>query len=80
MPSHPVLAHSSKDALKIYQELGELTEKELLELHHLYTPVRREGYLRSIYSYHAGAIARGVYDRWAATHTCKACEQASKEV
>ena len=77
MASHQVLTYSSSDALKAYRELGELTDAELLELRHDYTETRRLSYFRNIYGYHAGAIARGVNDRWAAKHYCKACEQAS---
>lgn len=73
MASHQVTAYSSGEALKIYRELGELTEAELTELHHVYSQVGRANYFRNIYGYHAGAIARGVYERWAANHTCKAC-------
>jgi hypothetical protein len=76
MASHQVAAYASGEALKIYRELGELTEDELMALHHVYTKVGRMNYFRNIYGYHAGAIARGVYDRWADTHACKACKQA----
>lgn len=78
MPSHQVLSYTSGEALKTYRELGELTADELSGLHHSYSPGGRANYFRNIYGFHAGAIARGVYERWAKLHdaqACKACEQ-----
>jgi hypothetical protein len=83
MASHQVMSYSSGEALKIYRELGELTPDELSGLHHSYSHVGRLSYFRNIYGYHAGAIARGVYERWADAHdseACKACKQATNLV
>lgn len=66
-------AYGSAEALAIYRELGELTEKELVGLHHDYSRVGRMNYFRNIYGYYAGAIARGVYERWASGHECSKC-------
>lgn len=73
MPSHVQLSLGSAEALTAYRELGELTDKELENLHHNYTKTARMNYLRNIYGYHAGAIARGVYERWAGNHSCSKC-------
>lgn len=62
----------SKEAVAIYKELGELTEKEMLMLRDQYSSVGRANYLRNIYGYYAGQVARSAYDRWLAKNPAKA--------
>lgn len=68
----------TQEALAIYRELGELTDKEMNDLYHSYSRVGRENYFRNIYGYSAGQIARQVYETWAGTHErCKRCPSMS---
>lgn len=62
----------SKEAVQIYKELGELTEQEMLMLRDQFSKVGRMNYLRNIYGYHAGAVARAAYERWLAKNPVKA--------
>lgn len=63
-------AREAPAAQRIYKELGELTEPEMMDLYHCYTSVRRASYFRSIYGFAAGQVARAIYNRWARLHTC----------
>jgi hypothetical protein len=63
---------SSKEAVQTYKELGELTEQEMLMLRDECSKVGRYNYLRNIYGYHAGAIARAAYERWLVKNPAKA--------
>ena len=56
----------------IYKELGELTEQEMLMLRDQFSKVGRMNYLRNIYGYYAGQVARAVYDTWVSKHPAKA--------
>jgi len=62
----------SKEAVKAYKELGELTNAEMLMLRDQFTKVGRANYLRNIYGYYAGQVARSVYDTWLAKNPAKA--------
>lgn len=63
---------NSKEAVKIYKELGELTEQELRMLRDECSKVGRMNYLRNIYGYYAGQVARTVYETWLAKNPAKA--------
>lgn len=63
---------NSKEAVNTYKELGELTEEEMRMLRDQFSKVGQANYLRNIYGYHAGAVARTAYDIWLAKNPAKA--------
>jgi len=69
---------TDEEARKIYEALGKLTENEMRDLLHNHSVTTRDSYLRNVYGYSAGMVARRVFNAWQKQHMRKCSTNCTK--